>query len=240
MGYTDFVKDVDEYEVKHTYELKRAHECVKAVLRDAREAYKLYHDAKIPGAAEPPSFVTGDEVMLYSPRITHCGDCGRSNCRKFQPLWNGPFTIVDISDRSDVYTIRNGEGRILKVKLEDLQRYHVWKLAQPRQLMKADRDEGDEATGTQPWQPDADREAEHEKNDHRGSEGHQANTNLHGSENPTPRVHDRPVETQTREKTQTSESPKGDGSGRTDMTSYEVDHILSHRKDGRRMLYLIR
>ena len=119
----EFTRDIKEYNTRHVYELHRAHQCVKALLADARDLYKAYHDGKASQRAIQPAFVVGDEVMLYSPRLRTSGE-HETTTTKFRPQWNGPFVIVEISDTGDVFTIRDDRNRILRVKLRDLKRFY--------------------------------------------------------------------------------------------------------------------
>ena len=118
----EFTKDMSEYNTRHAYELHRAHKCVRAILRDVREAYKGYHDSRQSSKAEAAPFVIGDEVMLHSPRLVNPNEV-QSPAVKFRPQWNGPFTIVEISKTGDVFTIRD-EERLLRVKVHDIKRYY--------------------------------------------------------------------------------------------------------------------
>jgi hypothetical protein len=49
--------------------MHKAFQTVRAVLDDARLAYKRYYDGRIPGHAKESEFAVGDEVKLYSPRL---------------------------------------------------------------------------------------------------------------------------------------------------------------------------
>ena len=122
----EFAADMNEYNTRHVYELNKAFTSVRAVLDDARLAYKRYYDRNIPGHAKRPAFAVGDEVMLFSPRLRAPNDTEAEVAhRKLTAKWNGPFTIVQISNTDDVYTIRDASNRLLRVKVHDLKTYHT-------------------------------------------------------------------------------------------------------------------
>ena len=57
----EFTNDIKEYNTRHVYELHKAYQNVRAVLDDARMAYKRYYDRRIPGHAKESEFAVGDK-----------------------------------------------------------------------------------------------------------------------------------------------------------------------------------
>ena len=230
--HAEFTRDIAEYGMRHAYELNRAHRCVRAILQDAREAYKAYYDAKIPKSAQQPPFAVGDEVMLFSPRLATCGDCGTSSSPKFKPKWNGPFAVVDVSRTGDVFTIRNEEGRTLKVKVEDLKLYHA------RRVSHSSRMQGDSQLG--------DKEMHHiDRLVQPTAEGPRVDDEASIS---TPATGQRRPGLRPRRPPPAPESPFPDVRPEAAQVqdssdpnkSFVVERILSHRRYGRQYLYLVR
>ena len=120
-NHAGFADDIKNYQSRHTYELWRAHECVRAAMTEAQQAYKTYHDGRLHPSAQKIDFAVGDEIMLNQPRL---GPAATTAGEKFKPLWLGPFTIVEISRTNDVFTIRNKTNRLLRVKVGHIKRFH--------------------------------------------------------------------------------------------------------------------
>ena len=230
--HTEFTRDLDEYGMRHAYELNRAHKCVRAILQDAREAYKAYYDSAIPKSAKQPPFAVGDEVMLFSPRLATCGDCGTSSSPKFKPKWNGPFAVVDVSRTGDVFTIRNEEGRTLKVKVEDLKLYHARRVkpASP-DSNRGDSHLGDKDTHRKDRLIDETSAAEEFRKSDVGK-----GPSATGARRPGLRPKQPPPAQESPFQAKGSEAAEDINPNR----SFEVDRILSHRRFGRQFLYLVR
>ena len=228
----DFTKDLNEYNTRHVYELHRAHQCVRAILRDAREAYKDYHDSKQSSKAGSAPFVIGDEVMLHSPRLINPSEL-QSPATKLRPRWNGPFTIVEISKTGDVFTIRD-EKRMLRVKVHDIKRYHQQAPSAPAGPLAPRRPDNEHAT-SESARPGATQISRLPKQSNRRRNPVESVTT------PQPKANrKRPAERSGASHASAGRTPP-DPSVATDPNhSYEVDRVLHHTKVRNKYLYMVR
>lgn len=226
----EFTKDIESYNTRHTYELHRAFQCVRAALRDARDAYKDYHDRNQPRNATAAPFVLGDEVMLYSPRLITPGEI-HPTAVKLQARWNGPFNVVEISKTGDVITIRDA-SRILRVKVADLKRFY-----RPPVLHDASTTPGvaePTATGPAAQEPFA----LHSEASNRPAASATLSP-LHSPSLSTAPSH--MEEENTLHATQAvSPVPLPDKGLRDPNRSYAVDYVRHHTRRGNRILYMVR
>lgn len=113
-------EDIVTYHTRHVYELSKAWKNVRKTLSDTRDAYKERYDAKQNG--REITFTLGDLVMLYKPKLPNEAIQGSA---KFTPLWDGPLTIVDISESNDVFTLRDEKDqKMFRVNVGHIKAYY--------------------------------------------------------------------------------------------------------------------
>ena len=228
----EFTKDLKEYNTRHVYELHRAHKCVQAILRDAREAYKEYHDSHQSSKAESAPFVVGDEVMLHSPRLINPSEL-QSTATKLRPKWNGPFTIVEISQTGDVFTLRDAH-RLLRVKIHDIKRYHRAPMAAANPLSVPQRREAQ----NEPTRPGA-TQLSSQPNASRSNK-RRRNPVVTPVTPPQEKANQRPTVRRGASHASVGRTPPDPPVVTDPNHSYEVDRVLHHTKVRNKYLYMVR
>jgi hypothetical protein len=101
----ELLRDINEYKMKLTIDLNKAHQIVREKLKEAAQSMKRKWDSRL---RDPQSFEPGDRVLLYQPQI-HANPNESAHSQKFKGNWKGPYEIVErrFGDDGSVYRIRD-------------------------------------------------------------------------------------------------------------------------------------